>query len=174
METLAEKDPYQRGLLTLWIIWAAVVASLLAYVFIGILFGEEIRHTESTDLPVAVIRNLLYVVMAVILFLTHFLRKLMLSGKFSNTVGESFETGAGSNQPSFMGQYTIVTVVSLALFESIGIFGFVLFLLGGSIQTLYIFVGISALAMYFYRPKREEIERLASAMRSQGASSSEL
>lgn len=52
-------------------------------------------------------------------------------------------------------------VVSLALSESIGIYGFVLFLLGDSFGTLHIFVGISALAMFFYRPKREELETLA-------------
>ncbi len=57
-------------------------------------------------------------------------------------------------------------VVSLALSESIGIYGFVLFLLGDGFRTLYIFIGISALAMFFYRPKREELEALAIAMQS--------
>jgi len=52
-------------------------------------------------------------------------------------------------------------VISLALSESIGLYGFVLFLLGDGFRTLYIFVGISALALFFYRPKREEIETLA-------------
>jgi hypothetical protein len=51
-------------------------------------------------------------------------------------------------------------VVSLALSESIGIYGLVLFFLGESFRTLYIFLGISALAIFLYRPKREELEAL--------------
>jgi hypothetical protein len=52
-------------------------------------------------------------------------------------------------------------VASLALSESIGVYGLVLFFLGESFRTLYIFIGISALAMLLYRPKREELETLA-------------
>jgi len=155
--TLAERDPHQQGLLTLWIIWAAMLASLLVYVFICSQFAEEIRRAESTDFPIGLLRNLFYAAAAVIVLITHFLRKLMLSTRFSNPGGKVFVTGAASNQPSFLGQYTIATIVSLALSESIGIFGFVLFLLGDSMQTLYIFVGISALAMFFLSPEKGRI-----------------
>ncbi len=60
-------------------------------------------------------------------------------------------------------------LLSLALSESIGIYGLVLFFLGDSFQTLYIFIGISALGMFHYRPKREEIEKFAVAMQTKGA-----
>ena len=46
--------------------------------------------------------------------------------------------------------------------------GFVLFLLGAGFQTLYTFIGISALAMVFYRPKREEMEQLAKTYEQRG------
>ena len=54
--------------------------------------------------------------------------------------------------------------VSLALSEFIGIMGLVLFFLGDNFQVLYTFMAISALAMFFYRPRREELETLAIAM----------
>ena len=69
-----------------------------------------------------------------------------------------------------MNQYTAVVVISLALVESIGIYGFVLFGLGGGLKTLYTFIGISALAMIFYRPKREELEKLAMAYKKRDES----
>jgi hypothetical protein len=47
-----------------------------------------------------------------------------------------------------------------------GVFGFVPFMLGDSLRTAHVFIGISALAMYFYRPKREEFETLALAMQT--------
>lgn len=54
-------------------------------------------------------------------------------------------------------------MVSLALSESIAIYGLVLFFLGDDYQSLYLFVGISAIAMFFYRPKKEELEELIRA-----------
>jgi hypothetical protein len=66
-----------------------------------------------------------------------------------------------SAQSSSIGKYAVAMVVSLALSESIGVYGLVLFFLGESFRTLYIFIGISALAIFLYRPKREELESLA-------------
>ena len=73
------------------------------------------------------------------------------------------------DQPPVIGKYTSAMLLSLALSESIGIYGLVLFFLGDSFQTLYIFIGISALGMFNYRPKREEIEKFAVAMQTKGA-----
>ena len=55
-------------------------------------------------------------------------------------------------------------LVSLVLSELIGIMGLVLFFLGDNFQVLYTFMTISALVMFLYRPKREELETLALAM----------
>ena len=55
-------------------------------------------------------------------------------------------------------------IVSLALSEFIGIMGLVLFFLGDNFQVLYTFMAISAIAMLFYRPKRQELETLNIAM----------
>ena len=73
--------------------------------------------------------------------------------------------------PPYIAQYATAVIVSLALSESIGIYGFVLFLLGGGFKTLYTFIGISAVAMVFYRPKREEMEKLAMAYKKQAGAS---
>ena len=75
------------------------------------------------------------------------------------------------NQPPFVGHYAAVVIISLALSESIGIYGLVLFLLGGGFKTLYTFIAVSALAMVFYRPKREEMEKLAMAYKKQAGAS---
>ena len=167
MVEVAERGTNDKGLRTLWIIWAAMVGSLLLYVFICHQFGEDIRRTASHDLPLGLIRNILSVVALVTLFLTHFIRKLMLAGRFGSSGAGLFKPGAASKQPSLLVHYTAAVIVSLALSEGIGIFGLVLFVLGDSFRTLHIFIGISALAMYFYRPKSEELERLAIAMQTE-------
>ena len=164
---VAERGTNEKGLWTLWIIWAAMVGSLLVYVFLCHQFGEEIRGNGSHDLPVGLIRNILSVVTIVILFLTHFIRKRMLEGRLGSSGAGLFKPGAASNQPSLLIHYTTAVIVSLVLCDSIGLFGLVLFFLGDSFRTLHVFIGISALAMCFYRPKREEFETLALTMQTQ-------
>jgi hypothetical protein len=93
----------------------------------------------------------------------------MLTGRSGGSEPMSSRPPSLSNQPLFLGEYTTAMIVSLALSESIGIYGLVLFLLGDSFQTLYIFISISALAMFFYRPKREDLETLAIAMQRKDA-----
>ena len=62
-----------------------------------------------------------------------------------------------------MARYTPAVVISLAISESIAIFGLVLFILGDDFQTLYIFLVVSAIAMIFHRPKNEELRQLSSS-----------
>jgi len=53
----------------------------------------------------------------------------------------------------------------MALVESIGVFGFMLFMFGDGNNNLFILTGLSALGMFLYRPKVEEyneiVEQLA-------------
>ena len=160
-----ERGANEKQLLILWIIWASMVGSLLIYVFICHQCGDQIRRTASPNFPLDLIRNILYGLAIFTIFLIHILRKFMLTALKSSLL---------SNRPSLLAKYTIAVIVSLLLSESIGIYGFVLFLLGDDFRTLHIFIGISALAMFFYRPKREELETLAIAMQTEESLAREL
>ena len=94
----------------------------------------------------------------------------MLSTRKSVSKSKPVEGMVRWNTPPFLAKYITTVIVSLALSESIGIYGFVLFLLGYNFQTLYTFMIVSALAMVFYRPKREELERLAMAYKKADSS----
>ena len=50
--------------------------------------------------------------------------------------------------------------ITLAIADSIGIYGLVLFMMGEDFQTLYIFLFLAALIMFWHRPKTEEYEQL--------------
>ena len=54
-----EKKAIEKGLLTLWIIWAAIMGSLFIYVFICHQFGYEIRGNMSQNFPIPLLRNIL-------------------------------------------------------------------------------------------------------------------
>ena len=166
MMEVAERGTNEKGLRNLWVIWAAMVGSLLVYVFLCHQFGEDIRRTASYDLPLGLIRTILSVVALVTLFFAHFIRKRMLAGRFAKSGAGLFKPGGASSQPSLLFLYTTGVIVSLALCDSAGLFGLVLFMLGDSFATLHVFIGVSALAMYFYRPKSEELEALAVALQT--------
>ncbi len=155
----------EKGVRILWIIWAAMLGLLFIYVFVCHQIGEEIKGNTSPDFPIVLLKNILYGAVIVTLLLTHFLRRFMLTGQFSSSEGKPLKPASISDQPSLLAKYTIAVFISLALCESIGIYGLVLFFLGDDIQTLYIFITISALSMFYYRPKMEELERVALIMK---------
>jgi hypothetical protein len=66
-------------------------------------------------------------------------------------------------------KYTTALVVAMALSESIGIYGLVLFFLSKDSLTLYLFILMSAIAMFYYRPRKEELLQVALEMQKQGS-----
>ena len=156
-----EKEAIEKGFSSVLIIWGAMLASLFIYVFISHVAGDQIRQTQNSGIPIALMRNILFGIAAAELVLTYYLRKKMLTGR---PEGPTSDIPLKSDQPKPLARYTTAIIVSLAICESIGIYGLMLFLLGDEYQTLYIFIGVAAIAMVFFRPKREELVELAVAM----------
>lgn len=161
MVGVSKGEANEKWLMTLWIIWTGIFVSLFLCVLIGHLCGDGIRGNAMPNFPLDLLRNVLYGVAIFTLILTHFVRNFMLADRSGGSGPTSLRPQSDSTQSSPIAKYVTSMVVSLALSESIGIYGFVLFVLGDSFRTLYIFAGISAIALFFYRPKREEIEALA-------------
>ncbi|MCP4353070.1 MAG: hypothetical protein GY795_47065 [Desulfobacterales bacterium] len=139
-----------KSLVVTWIIWAAMFMSLAIYVLICHLIGDEIR-SGSIEVPASHIRLVKYILVAVSaaeVVIAYFIRRFMLTRKVAAT--------------SLKERYTSAVLISLAFSESIGIFGMVLYFVDDSLPTLYSFIGISALAMVFYRPKADEFEKFCS------------
>ena len=165
----SEKGVNQSQLLVMWIIWGAMLVSLLIYVLICHLVIDGIRQSLESDFTFDMLRNILYGVGIFTLFLAHFVRKFILTPRTGGSGSMTSKPPPLKDQSQVVGKYVMAMLLSLALSESIGIFGLVLFLLGDSFQTLYIFIGISALGVFHYRPRREEIMKLAAATQTRGA-----
>ncbi len=174
MAEVQGKEAINKGMQTLWIIWAAMLVSLLIYVFICHQPGIGFKGVGGTDFPIGLLRNIFFGAGAAAWFMAYFMRRSMLSVRAGGSKPKPVERMVTWDGPPFIAKYTTAVIASLALSESIGIYGFVLFLLGGGFKTLYTFIGISALAMVFYRPKREEMEKLAMAYKKQAGTTSEI
>jgi hypothetical protein len=169
-----ESKAIDKGMKTLWFFWAAMLGSLLAYVFICHQPGVGFKGVEGSDFPIGLLRSIFSGVGAGALLIAYFMRRSMLSVRLGISNPKPVERMVKWDGPPFIGKYATAVIVSLALSENIGIYGFVLFLLGGGFKTFYIFIAVSALAMVYYRPKREEMEKLAMAYKKQTSASPQI
>jgi len=114
-------------------------------------YGESIQLNWLEEDRVW-IRSILYIVAMLTLLVMKFVRhvSLQLNFKASNKSAKS--------------RYLKTIIVSMLMAEGIGLYGFVMYLLGDSFNTLYIFSVLSALAMFLYRPKVKEYREILHRM----------
>jgi hypothetical protein len=140
-----------------WLIQGIMLASLVVYVIVCITLGDQIQQ----PLPEAqrvLIRTILYVVAIVTFPMTNLLRYIQL--RLNQTMPFSSIDPEGEAKK----RYLVTVIVSMSLIESVGIFGFVMFILGDNFNTLYIFTGLSALGLFLYRPKVHEYAGIVKAL----------
>ena len=143
-----------------WLIQGVLLASLVVYVIVSIILGDQIQQ----PLPEAqriLIRTILYVVAIVTFPMTNLLRYIQL--RLNQTMPFSSIDPEGEAKK----RYLVTVIVSMSLIESVGIFGFVMFVLGDNFNTLYIFTGLSALGLFLYRPKVHEYAGIVKALTAQ-------
>jgi len=165
MSDVVNQEAIEKGLRTLWIIWTVMLAALFVYAFICLQLGHKIQQAANPTFPLPLLKNILFGITVATLLLTHFLRNYLLRNQFGSISKNVSPSVSPATNSSLLPKYASAVIVSLALCESIGIYGLVLFMLGDDFQTLLTFIGIAAIGMLYYRPKREEMEALAKSMR---------
>ena len=146
-----------KGLLTLKVIWSAMLMSLAIYLFVGLQILTKVP-SAMTDETFGMLKMILYIIALATLIVTRFVRELILSGK-----GQNGPRIQATRHPALQ-TYTTATILALAMSESIGIFGLILFLLGKNPMDLYLLILVSAAAMFMYRPSKEELLTLSREM----------
>jgi hypothetical protein len=149
-----------RHFLTLWIIWGAMLSSLAMYLLICHA-APGIQAERPMEVSLGLLRNILLGVSAAELLILYFIRRSMFSPTARGPLNRRIESKPLISKRMFMSKYVSMVIISLAISESLGIYGLVLFILGDNYSTLYTFVLISILAMVAFRPKAVELERLA-------------
>jgi hypothetical protein len=135
-----------------WVIFGIMLVILAALLIVCLLLGEQIQQ----PLPEAqrvLIRTIFYVVAIITFPLTNLIRYIQL--RLNQTMPFSQGTVTEAKR-----RYLVTIIVSMSLIESVGFFGLVMFILADNVNTLYIFLGLSALGLFLYRPKVEEYARI--------------
>lgn len=151
MLSQVEREQSMSDLILPWMVVVMMVAMLVAYVAVCHLFGEQLQQSLPQSQRV-LIRTIFYALAIVAFPLTNLIRHIQL--RLNQTMP--------GDEPS-KSRYLLTVTVSMVLVESVGIFGFVMFILGDDFNTLYIFTGLSVLGMFLYRPKPDEYHDIIEA-----------
>jgi hypothetical protein len=157
MKAQDEIQSIDKGWRILMLIWYAMLLSLVIYLQVGQVLKKEIDVIVDEDFPMTLARLIIYGVSAMSFSVTGYFRRYVVE---SDRGKEKSVPKTTRNQHPFLARYSIAVITSLALSESIGIYGLVLYLLGGNAKDLYILLAISAVAMYLYRPSRDEFDAM--------------
>lgn len=156
MLTNEEMEKLNKGFLTLNIIWASMLVSLLIYLFVCLYIQDTIVIKMQIN-NIKNIRNVLYILAIITIVAIRFIKNAALYPK-NAVVRPSTENLNNETVPSkVLAKYTSAMMISLAMAESVGIYGVVLFLLAKNTSDLYVFVLMAAAVMLFYRPKKDEL-----------------
>ncbi|MBM4208658.1 MAG: hypothetical protein FJ190_11875 [Gammaproteobacteria bacterium] len=148
-------ESQKNELLPHWLIVAVMLLSVVAYVVICHVFGHELQ-TPLPEEQREFIRTMFYVIAIVLMPLTNLIRHIML--RLNQTMP--------GDKPA-RSRYLLTVIVSMVLMETIGILGFVMYMLGDDFNTLYIFTGLSVLGMFLYRPKEYEYNQIVISISKQ-------
>ena len=149
----------KAGMLKVWIVWIAMFLTLVFSLIFVFLLGKNVEKMYHPQ-TVRQITLILYGVAPAGLILAYFIRKYMLHRASSRPLPEETGNTPGQIAP-YIARYKPVVVVSLAISESIAAFGLTIFFMNGSLGAFSVFFAISLVGLFLYRPKFEEVEKLA-------------
>jgi len=155
-----EPEQLKSDLILPWLIQGFMLATLATFLILCVAYGDQIQE-PIPEAQRVLIRTLLYVVAIVTFPMTNLIRHIQL--RLNQTMPYSRDTPRLEAKK----RYLVTIIVSMSLIESVGVFGFVMFILGDSFNTLYIFSGLSALGMFLYRPKMDEYARIVDTLTAQ-------
>jgi len=136
-----------------WLIVGIMLVMLTTYLVICFTIGTELQQ-PLPEITRVKIRTALYIVAIVSFPMTNLLRHIQLR------LNQTMPLTQANFQAEAKKRYLVTVIVSMALMESIGAFGFVLFMLGDGNNNLIIFTGLSVLGLFLYRPKLEEYSHI--------------
>jgi hypothetical protein len=158
-----ELKQLNTGYLFTFIIWVAILGSLGIYLVVSKIAGFELQGSLDSNLPIETIKYVFFAVSFGTIFIVYYLRKFLL--RVNNSFFDSI-LQPRSQHPA-VAKYRIAILVTSSLLESIGLYGFVLFILTKDTMSLYLLLIISAAAMIYFRPCKDELLSLASEMKAQ-------
>lgn len=148
---MIETNQQQMKLTGIWLCWFSMLAIWLGITLFFDFTSDQYR-LETPESPPVFLRSMLYLATIATFPLSNLLRHIMIRLN---------ETMPGAT--SVKSRYSKTILISMLIANSIGCYGVLLYLQGDTINTLYIFSSLSALALWLYRPKPQEYQQIIEA-----------
>ncbi|MCX7066122.1 MAG: hypothetical protein NTW85_00235 [Methylococcales bacterium] len=136
-----------------WLIVGMMLVTLLTYLVICFTLGTELQE-PLPEITRVKIRTALYIIAIVTFPMTNLIRHIQLK------LNQTMPLTQANYRAEAKKRYLLTVIVSMAAVESIGVFGFLLFMFGDGVNNLIIFTVLSALGMFLYRPKLDEYSHI--------------
>ena len=131
------------------LIFFMMAAMLVIYLSICLIMGKELQQPLNETTRVQ-IRTAFYIIAILLFPLTNLIRHIQLR------LNQTMPLTLTNYRIEAKKRYLLTVIVSASLIESLGVLGFVLFMLGDNTNNLFILTGLSAMGLFLYRPKLEE------------------
>lgn len=135
-----------------WLIVGAMTVSQIIYIIVCHSLGTEIQHLIDQEQRIF-IRTVFYLIAISSFPLTSLIRHIQL--RLNQTM---------PGEKTASQRYLLTVTVSQSIMESVGVLGFVMFILGDDFNTLYIFTGLAVLGFFLQRPKQDEYQSIVEAL----------
>ena len=130
-----------------WTIWAGSLGGLATLLLLTHFFPDGLTPNPSTSVPILELRTMGYMLSIIL---------LPIIGGIHQGFGKSHATdpsvSASDTETPAPAPSNLRFFLALTLAESIGIYGMVLLQMGDTLQTFYIFLLVSAIAISLHRP----------------------
>jgi len=137
-------DKASKTLSTLNLIWFAMFFSLMIFAFLGVFLKGYIALSFG-EADLKIVRTIFYLLtIGTVTYSVYARRSYLKKGKEGRSIDRSLEL------------YRIAVIVSIGISEFIGVFGFLLLLLGDRFYGFPLIL-TAGLTMLYHRPKRSEI-----------------
>lgn len=135
-----------------WAILYLMLLMLVSYHVICHFFGSELRINLSEEQRVFT-RSIFYVISIILFPVTNLIRHIMLR------LNQTMPGKTPAKQ-----RYLVTTIITLSCIEIVGLFGFIMFMLGDEINSLYIFTVLGLLGLFLHRPRQSELQQIIEAL----------
>ncbi|NOQ34536.1 MAG: hypothetical protein GQ569_01400 [Methylococcaceae bacterium] len=132
-----------------WVALGLMGFMQLIYILLAHFMQEGVQQAAIDEGEREIIRGVFYVLAIVMFPMTNLIRHIKLR------LNETMPSDKSLNQ-----RYLLTVIVSQGLIASVGVFGFVMFMLGDGFNTLYIFSTLAFLGLFLHRPKYDEYQSL--------------
>lgn len=144
----------ENGWRSIYAMWIIMLIATFVYLIAG-LYLENLLSISLDENTIKLLRYSIYLMSLLTVLSIRFVRNYVFGNK---TVIEKYLSVSENNA---VNRYTAVTISTLTLAETIAIFGVILYMISGYQFDLYLLILLSASAMIYYRPFREELYRLS-------------